>query len=159
MEYYTTSLQHILAELERIDLIIHRQVQLTREVQESNCEFQGLCISEQEIDALLKQPIGLSFWANALSPSFHTEARIAFDQMAVDIGKRKTKSARQGITLCLDELARLFHLTPLDVETILICLAPELDMRYERLYVYLQDDLTKKRLSVDLVLKRLKNKP
>ena len=88
MEYYTTSLQHILAEKERIDLIIQRQ----------------------------------------------------------------------GTTLCLDELVRLFHLTPFDMDTllILICLAPELDLRCERLYAYFQDDMTQKRPGVALVLKRLK---
>jgi len=145
MEYYTTSLQHILAEIERIDLIIKRQVQLTREVQKINCEFQGLCISEQEIDALLKLLICLPLWASALSPSFYTKVRIAFDRMAVDIGKCKTESTMQGITLCLNEPARLFHLTPFDVDTILICLTPTLDMRYERLYAYFQDHLTKKR--------------
>lgn len=35
------------------------------------------------------------------------------------------------------------------------CLAPELDRRYERLYGYLQDDVTKKRPNVDLVLNLL----
>ena len=88
MEYYTTSLQHILAEKERIELIIQRP----------------------------------------------------------------------GITLCLDEMARLFHFTPFDMDTIPVCLSPALNMRYKRLYIYLQDHLTKKR-SMDLVLKRLKNKP
>ena len=151
-EYYTTSLQHILAELERVDLLIQVQVQRARQMQESNCEFQGLCISEQEIDALLKQPIGLPCWASVLSPSFRTEVQIAFDQMAADIGKRGAESTRQGVTLRLEELARLFHLTPFDVDTLLICLALELDLRYERLYAYLQDDVTKNRPSVDLVL-------
>jgi hypothetical protein len=154
-EYYTTSLQHILAELERIDLLIQVQVQRARHVQENNCEFQGLCVSEQEVDALLKQPIGLPRWASALSPLSRAEVRTAFDQMTADIGKRKAESTRQGVTLRLEELARLFHLTPFDVDTLLICLAPELDLRYERLYAYLQDDVTKKRPSVDLVLNLL----
>jgi SpoVK/Ycf46/Vps4 family AAA+-type ATPase len=38
---------------------------------------------------------------------------------------------------------------------LLICLAPELDLRYERLYAYLQDDVTKKRPGVDLILNLL----
>ena len=37
----------------------------------------------------------------------------------------------------------------------LIALAPELDLRYERLYAYLQDDVTRKRPSVDLALNLL----
>ena len=154
-EYYTTSLQHILAELERVDLLVQVQVRRARQVHMADSEFQGLCISEQEIDALLKQPVGLPCWASSLSPSPRTEVRTAFDQMAADIGKRKAESARQAVTLRLEELARLFHLTPFDVDTLLICLALELDLRYERLYAYLQDDVTKKRPSVNLVLNLL----
>ena len=154
-EYYTTSLQHILAELERVDLLIQVQIRRARQVHMADSEFQGLCISEQEIDALLKQPIGLPCWASSLSPSSLTEIRTAFDQMAADIGKRKAESAMKGVSLRLEEFARLFRLTPFDIDILLICLAPELDLRYERLYAYLQDDVTKKRPSVDLVLNLL----
>jgi len=154
-EYYTTSLQHILAELERVDLLIKVQIRRARQVHMADSEFQGLCISEQEIDALLKQPIGLPCWASSLSTSSLTEIRTAFDQMAADIGKRKAESAMKGVSLRLEEFARLFRLTPFDIDILLICLAPELDLRYERLYAYLQDDVTKKRPSVDLVLNLL----
>lgn len=121
IEYYTTSLQHILAELERIDLLIQVQGRRARQVHMADSEFQGLCISEQEIDAFLAQPLGMP--------------RRAMPR--------------------LEKLERLFHLTPFDVDTLLICLAPELDLRYERLYAYLQDNVTKKRSSVDLVLNLL----
>jgi AAA+ superfamily predicted ATPase len=154
-EYYTTSLQHILAELERIDLLIQVQVQRARHVQENNCEFQGLCISEQEIDALLAQPLGMPRWATTPGPVSMAELRSVLDQLAGEIAQRKAESLRQDVTLRLEKMARLFHLTPFDVDTLLICLAPELDLRYERLYAYLQDDVTKKRPSVDLVLNLL----
>jgi AAA+ superfamily predicted ATPase len=52
-------------------------------------------------------------------------------------------------------LAREFGLTPLDLAVVLIALAPELDLRYERLYAYLQDDVTRRRPSVDLALNLL----
>jgi len=154
-EYYTTSLQHILAELERVELLIQVQIRKARQVHMADSEFQGLCISEQEIDALLKQPIGLPCWASALSPSSRADIRTAFDRMTTNIGKRKTESAMQGVSLRLEEFAHLFRLTPFDIDVLLICLAPELDLRYERLYAYLQDDVTKKRPSVDLVLNLL----
>lgn len=35
---------------------------------------------------------------------------------------------------------------------IVLCLAPELDRKYDRIYAYLQDDITRKRPSVDLAL-------
>ena len=154
-EYYTTSLQHILAELERVDLLIQAQIRIARHVHVVDSEFQGLCISEQEIDALLAQPLGMPRWATTSGPLSMAEVRPELDYLAGEIARRKAESTRQGVALRLEELARLFHLTPFDVDTLLICLAPELDLRYERLYAYLQDDVTRKRPTVDLVLNLL----
>jgi AAA+ superfamily predicted ATPase len=155
MEHYATSLHHLLAELERVDLLIRAQVWRARQVQPADEQFQGLYISEQEINTLLAQPAGLPRWATAPLPLSVPEVRAALERLAEGIAQRKTESAQRGIVLRLDELARLFQLSPFDVDALLICLAPELDLRYERLYAYLQDDVTKKRPSVDLILNLL----
>ena len=55
----------------------------------------------------------------------------------------------------LARLAHAFGLSAFDMDLVLITLAPELDLRYERLYAYLQDDVTRKRPSVDLALNLL----
>ncbi|HEX5482657.1 MAG TPA: AAA family ATPase, partial [Terriglobia bacterium] len=49
-------------------------------------------------------------------------------------------------------LAETFALIAFDLDVVLLALAPELDLRYERLYAYLQDDITRKRPTVDLAL-------
>ena len=55
----------------------------------------------------------------------------------------------------LSALAYVFDLDPLETEIVLICLAPDIDLRYERLYGYLQDDVTRRRPTTDLVAKLL----
>lgn len=55
--------------------------------------------------------------------------------------------------LSLPCLSRLFSLSPLEQECLLVCLAPEIDRKYEKLYAYLNDDVTRKRPTVDLVLR------
>ncbi|GAA2649932.1 MULTISPECIES: ATP-binding protein [Streptomyces] len=52
----------------------------------------------------------------------------------------------------LDVLAARFALEPLDVDLLLVTLAPDLDPRFERLYGYLNDDLTRRRPTVGLAL-------
>ncbi|MCS0600118.1 ATP-binding protein [Streptomyces sp. LP11] len=52
----------------------------------------------------------------------------------------------------LDRLARDFGLAPLDVDLLLVAVAPDLDARFERLYGYLNDDLTRRRPTVGLAL-------
>lgn len=52
----------------------------------------------------------------------------------------------------LDVLAARFALAPLDLDLLLVALAPDLDARFERLYGYLNDDLTRRRPTVGLAL-------
>ncbi|GAA3300110.1 hypothetical protein GCM10020295_40030 [Streptomyces cinereospinus] len=52
----------------------------------------------------------------------------------------------------LGALARRFGLTPLDLDLLLVAVAPDLDARFERLYGYLNDDLTRRRPTVGLAL-------
>lgn len=52
-------------------------------------------------------------------------------------------------------LESTFELIDFELDVLLIALAPEIDLRYERLFAYLQDDVTRKRPSVDLALNLL----
>lgn len=68
------------------------------------------------------------------------------------ISKKKAESLKREIELRLNTLSELFSLTPFETDIILIGLAPELDGRFAKLYAYLQNDLTKKQLSVGILL-------
>ena len=52
-------------------------------------------------------------------------------------------------------LARLYGLSGFDLDIVGLALAPELDLVYERLYAFLQDDVSRRRPSVDLALSLL----
>ncbi|MFA5384754.1 MAG: AAA family ATPase [Eubacteriales bacterium] len=62
---------------------------------------------------------------------------------------------KAGVYLSLEHLSQLFHLSPFEELFVLICLAPELHSKYEKLYAYLQDDITRKKPSIGLVLRLL----
>ena len=95
-EYYTSSQQHLLAELERIDLLIQARVATARQMHQIDLEFQGLCIPEQEIDELLACPVGLPRWATAPLPLAFPDIRTSFDRLSTDINKRTETSLRKG---------------------------------------------------------------
>lgn len=154
---FLNSLQHLLAELERIDLLVQVQVWRGRQTQGSDDEFQGLYISENEVDVLLAEPAGLPRWATASLPVSSTQVQETLQRIAAAIRSREAQSQELGINLRLTQLSRIFQLSQFELDALLICLAPEIDLRYERLYAYLQDDVTKKRPSVDLVLNLLCN--
>ena len=150
MDHYGTSLEHLLAELERINLLILAQVRQTREKQHTDPALQGLYISEADVDEILARTAGVPRWAPIAN-----DVQAAMDQLASKIIQRKMRSAGQNFPFRLDEIIDLFHLNPFERDALLICLAPELDLSYERLYAYLQDDVTKKRPSVELILNLL----
>ena len=49
-------------------------------------------------------------------------------------------------------MARTFGLSAIDIDILLVALAPDLDPRFERLYAYLQDDVSRRRASTGLAL-------
>ncbi len=65
------------------------------------------------------------------------------------------------VTAVLDPSSRLaalaydFGLSAFDVDVLTIALAPEVDLGYGRLYAFLQDDVSRRRPSVDLALNLL----
>lgn len=107
----------------------------------------GLYISEDEVNAILQNlPYGSKI--NIYSNSQLEEIEILTNK----INNKTVESIKAKKELRLHILSELFQLDPFEIDILLICLAPELDLRYEKLYAYLQNDVTKKRPSVDIVL-------
>lgn len=57
----------------------------------------------------------------------------------------------------LTRLVDAFNLSNIDTIILLLCLAPELDRRYERMYSYLQDDVSLRRASTSLMMNLIGN--
>src|SRR2546426_717125 len=67
------------------------------------------------------------------------------------IAKRLAATEEAGTVLRLPRLVRLFSLEPFEAELISVCLAAEVDLRYPRLYGFLQDDAAPRGPSVSMV--------
>ncbi len=148
---YKNNIEHLLEELNRIDLIISLNLEKWRAEHNEDLDgFQGLYISENEVNAILQtQPFELKVDISCDSAIEKIEI------LTRQISRKKTESIKQAKELRLHLLSELFNLQPFETDAILICLAPELDLRYEKLYSYLQNDVTRKRPTVDLVIKLL----
>jgi hypothetical protein len=68
---------------------------------------------------------------------------------------RMAASRAQGTVLSLEMVRERFRLSAFEVECMLVCLAPELEARYQKIFAYLNDDVTQKYPSVDLLLRLL----
>ena len=149
MTSYENSLEHLIEELHRIDLLVSLHCERCKE-KYSGDDFQGLYISENEVNALLQIPPDRPKAEVSQDPQLQK-----IEALALDIKNKKIESIKQKKELRLHVLSELFHLEPFEIDTLLICLAPELDLRYEKLYSYLQNDVTRKRPTVDLMMRLL----
>jgi len=156
---YTTSQEHLADELRRLDLRLHSQVLTQRSYQPANplAPFKGLVLSEEEIAGLLASSASPSAGEqpSGADEAEHQTLVEALSQLETQIEERRAASLRAGVYLSLPHLAQLFQLTPFEEQCLVICLAPELERKYEKLYAYLQDDITRKKPSVELVLNLL----
>jgi len=155
MEPYRNSIEHLTDELKRVDLMIRRALTIARDHHpKSSEEYRGLVISEPEIEALLES-------GEFLQHHWHKQNAVKdklepFDQKLEEarksIDERREATAKTGRRITLSYVAERFGLSGAEVDLLLIALAPELEPRYETLYAYLQDDVTRHRPSVNLAL-------
>jgi SpoVK/Ycf46/Vps4 family AAA+-type ATPase len=156
---YAHSWEYLWDELRCLDLLIHLRVLQQRNNQPSTPlePFKGLVLSEEEIAALLSGAANSPMDEAAAHPNGAESQTLVedFRRLSAHVGQRRDASLREGVYLSLPHLAQIFHLTPFEEQCVLICLAPELDRKYEKLFAYLQDDVTRKKPSVDLALNLL----
>jgi SpoVK/Ycf46/Vps4 family AAA+-type ATPase len=154
-EAYESSLEYLEDEFRRLDLLLHMQVLKQRRQQSSDSleAFHGLVISEAEVTSMFtnRQLTDEIFTERSLDPK-HQIFVERVNQLDAHIRKRTEKSRAQGISSSLSTLSRLFRLNPFEERCLVICLAPELGRHYEKVFAFLQDDVTRKKPSVDLVL-------
>lgn len=131
MEYYTDSLEHVLAELDRLDLLIRAQVWRARELRKGERDGSpAFYIPEDEVEALLEQPVGSPFWAGIpLPPDTQQALQNTLDEMGSLTHARTAESLRRGIDLRLARLGDRLGLSAFDLDVLLVCLAPEIDRR------------------------------
>jgi len=137
----TASLTHVLGRLEVVGRRVGAAVEWRRSSDPDPADrFRGLHISPAQVEALL---------AGGPPPAPPSpEAAALMEQ--IEAGADAAEA--DGADLRLRRMARTFDLGDLEVELLLIALAPDLDSRFERLYGYLHDDVSRRRASIGLWL-------
>ncbi|RPI31984.1 MAG: hypothetical protein EHM70_10090, partial [Chloroflexota bacterium] len=148
------SLRHLQAELSRVDILIRRETRRWQMAgQDPGDAFRGLYISDEEVQALLSRPLATSWGQTVVLPAAEEQMFVQAYHNACQNAQSLVEHAHSvGVQPRLEQLAQTFGLDRFDIDVLLICLAPAMDLRYERLYGYLQDDVTRKRPSIHLVL-------
>jgi hypothetical protein len=139
---------HLLLKLRPINRALRLAVerQHAASVQGERPDLAPLCVTPEHVQLLLNQVEAL----HGLDvPERHVP--LPSDVESVALQAIEQRAAAIDFTLPLDELAHSQHLTPFEVEALLLCAAPELDRGYERIYAYLLDDLNRRYPCVELL--------
>jgi SpoVK/Ycf46/Vps4 family AAA+-type ATPase len=148
--YYNDGWEQIQDELRLLDVRLHAQVQVLRcrfsQNSTNTDKFRGIVVSDDQIDDIFNNNPVLS--KDHRLNELLGEIKILETQIA----EKTARSADKDIYLPLSRLTHVFGLSRFEVQCIVIGLAPELDHKYETVYAYLNDDVTKPYPTVYLVL-------
>jgi SpoVK/Ycf46/Vps4 family AAA+-type ATPase len=147
---YSNSWEHIYDEFRRIDTKIYIRLLMQQggDVNQAMDPFKGLVVSEEEVLKLLTY--------DESTNTSREDIRLLVDQLHLleeDIANKLRWSEEHGIILPIVHLSRVFKLTPFEEQALFLCLAVELDRKYEKLYAFIQDDVTCKYPTADLAMK------
>ena len=133
---------YLQARLEVVEARVRFLVDARRGVDpDPNDAFRGLYVSDEQVDRMLTP---------AASPAAAQVDPAGF--VRVDLEEWADQQEAEGRELRLRALCRNFGLDGWDLEILLIALAPDLDVRFERLYGYLNDDVSRRRATIGLTL-------
>lgn len=127
----------LLPALGRLDKLLDVAVKSTEVFSASITPFRGLFIDRDQVRRLLSQDPGAVQF-----PLVH--------QNASEVGSRPMAADSP-----FDWIMHAFQLNGFEADVILMALAPEIDLRYEKIFAYLQDDITRKRPTIELALNLL----
>jgi hypothetical protein len=136
------------------DLLIRHDLLLRREIALGHArkpaDILGFAaITAQEVERLLSTRPAAG--TESTPPEIEAIDR-ALRALTRGIADRVAKSIEQGVRLPLLDLAERFALSASEIDILVACLAVELDRRYERIYGYLHDDMSRRLPSPGLVL-------
>lgn len=156
---YRDSQEHLQDELKRLGLCIRLRLleQPASEQYDPLAPFKGLVVSEQEIAGLLSENEEGRAADDRSEHSRPAKRQFVEEIAQLDklIEERRAASLRSKVHLALPHLSRVFGLDSFEKQCLVISLAVEVDRKYERLFAYLQDDVTRRKPTVDLALSLL----
>lgn len=149
---FKNSREHLEEELALLELQIKRQIailNLTNPASNKFDEFSGMYISEEEIKHFLDKPGSdrQDIYGHKNVKALTAE----IDKLRKHIDQRVGITLGKDVKLRLPELVNRFQLTGTELNILICCLAPDIDTRFERYYAYLQNDVSKRRPSIQLL--------
>jgi ATP-dependent 26S proteasome regulatory subunit len=154
LHWHEANHTYLHTQLARLRLLLRRRVLWLRQQwqQDELQSYQGLLISNAQADLLLagdnSRTEGNFYLKDATAAAFSR----SLVQLERESARQVQALAQLGQAPAVEVLVHLFGLTDFERDVLLLCLAPELDPSFPRLYAYVQNDATCKYATPHLAL-------
>jgi ATP-dependent 26S proteasome regulatory subunit len=149
--FYEDHFHYLSDTLRLLDLRLLRELRIRqkREKEDHTAAAKGFYISTDEVISLLYS--GKIEIDCLQDPDVESISNL-IEQANTDIANKLSNSLNNADSYPLLRLTKIFGLTPIDLDVLIMAIAPEIDRKYERIYAYFNDDLTKKSPSISFAL-------
>ncbi|WP_127534642.1 AAA family ATPase [Paenibacillus kobensis] len=154
---YRSHWEHLYDELRRLDLLIRMEIERMAIREESQDEltraYPGLALTREEMVRLLNESA-----ESAEMIAVHEQIRLfemeeELSALRETIEQRVQLTGRHGAGLPLRRIAAWFGLDRYEYDCLILAVAPQADVKYGKLFGYLQDDATSQRPTVAIALR------
>jgi AAA+ superfamily predicted ATPase len=133
---------YLSVDLQRLDLLLHREIlRLRARYQLSLDEFRGLYISDEQVNQLVNRAVN------------HEGSDSAIDALTKEAELLRDDANSKTDNSPWHKLVTEFSLTDFEQDILLLAVAPDVDLKYETLFAYLNNDITRKWPTFDLALR------
>lgn len=148
MDYYENYSKHLMDYFELLDLELSFLFEHFNDDLEENPfdMYKSIVISKEEVSNMLTQED---------STDINTRLIEQIKNKRNLINQKEKNTKNKGIYIPFLDLIELFSLKDFEIYSIVLSLATELNLKYERIYAYLQDNLNLKKPTFELVSKIL----
>jgi hypothetical protein len=145
-QWMSANSRYLAAEMARLRLLLRHRILWLRKRwrRESPNGYPGWAISDHEAEVLLSGEDRQEEWAFYESDPEAREIAGLLEEASLQVCAVRREMDEGGTAAAIDTLAVRFGLTDFERDVLLLCVAPELDPSFERLYAYVQDDATRK---------------
>jgi hypothetical protein len=145
---YSVATEHLILHLQPLNRALRAAVENQRLLASRLAapQLASLCLTDEHVNVLLDQVDVKQSHALPGIPATLNE-----DEQSVE-KELRARCAVLGAVLPLDHMICAFELSTWEQEALLICVAPEFDRTYERIYGFILDDLNRRFPSIDLLI-------
>ena len=143
------AIKHVLLRLRPINRSLRTAVtlQAAKAARLDQPDLKPLCVTDAHVAALLAD---VDEFVRGIQETDLPSAALTAEEEQIEQHLRVQAQAQQ-LTLPVDMLHDTLHLTPFEVDALLICAASELHPGYERIFGYILDDLNRRFPCVELL--------